>query len=164
MDEWKRKHIPHYAGDLLLQMDIEGFEYETILNMSIELLLQFRIVVVEIHFIEQWLSKPYFEFVSRAFEKLLQSHSVVHMHPNNAGGTIRSQGLTLPRLMEFTLQRNDRIHSRVPASRFPHPLDTDNTKKPALTLPECWYRQSAEAGSRKRQPRPARRPATTRFR
>jgi hypothetical protein len=30
MDEWKERSLPGYAGDLLLQMDIEGFEYETL--------------------------------------------------------------------------------------------------------------------------------------
>jgi hypothetical protein len=139
LDEWKQKHIPNYAGDLLLQMDIEGFEYETILGASTQLLNQFRIIVVEIHFIEQWLNRPYFELVSRAFEKLLQAHSVVHIHPNNVGGTIRSQGLELPRLLELTLLRKDRIRNALPASRFPHPLDADNSNKPTLTLPDCWY-------------------------
>jgi hypothetical protein len=140
MDEWKRNHIPDHDGDLLLQMDIEGFEYETILSMSADLLAQFRIIVVEFHFIEQWLCRPHFELVSRAFEKLLQSHSVVHIHPNNVAGSIRTQGLELPRIIETTLLRNDRISTRLPAKRFPHPLDSDNTDNSTLTLPECWYR------------------------
>lgn len=140
MDEWKQKHIPDYAGDLLLQMDIEGFEYETIMSISAQLMAQFRIIVVEIHFIEQWLNRPYFELVSRVFDKMLQKHSVVHIHPNNCAGAIRSQGLVLPRILEVTLHRNDRLRDRTPARRFPHPLDADNTDKPTVVLPDCWYR------------------------
>ena len=29
----------------------------------------------------------------------------------------------------------------LPALRFPHPLDADNTDKAALVLPPCWYAQ-----------------------
>ncbi|MDH4048306.1 MAG: FkbM family methyltransferase [Gammaproteobacteria bacterium] len=140
MDEWKQKRIPDFDGDLLLQMDIEGCEYETILSTSSRLLAQFRIIVVEVHFIEQWLCKPHFELVSRAIEKLLQTHSVVHIHPNNVAGSIRSQGLELPRIVEISLQRNDRIRERRPATQFPHPLDADNTDRPSLKLPDAWYR------------------------
>ena len=139
MDEWKNRHLPDYRGDLLLQMDIEGFEYETLFSTSPELLRQFRIIVLEVHNIEHWLGRPYFELVSRVFEKLLQTHRVVHNHPNNCCGSIKSQGLELPRVTELTFHRKDRLHSTDPARQFPHPLDADNTRKATLVLPGCWY-------------------------
>jgi hypothetical protein len=139
MDEWKQKYLADYRGDLLLQMDIEGFEYETLFNISPELLQQFRIILLEVHFIEQWLSRPYFDLVARVFDKLTQSHVVVHLHPNNCCGSVRSQGLELPRIMEFTLYRRDRMSEASPATEFPHPLDADNTPKATLELPDCWF-------------------------
>jgi hypothetical protein len=100
---------------------------------------KFRIIFIEIHNVEHWLSRPYFDLVSRVFAKLLQSHRVVHNHPNNCCGSIRSQGLTLPRIMEITFHRNDRITGTRMATQFPHPLDADNTGKPTLVLPDCWH-------------------------
>lgn len=141
LDEWKSSKIPEYRGDLLLQMDIEGAEFETLLATSAELLTQFRIMVIEFHYLHQLLNKPWFLLISRAFQKLLQTHSVVHIHPNNCCGSIRSAGLSVPRVAEFTFLRNDRLRQEGAYCRtFPHPLDRDNTRKPALVLPACWHR------------------------
>jgi hypothetical protein len=142
LDAWKERHIDDYDGDLLLQMDIEGFEYETLLATSEKLLQQFRIIVLEVHSLEHLPGRPWFDLVSRAFRKLLATHSVVHSHPNNCCGTVRSMGLELPRIMEMTFYRKDRIDSFGFVSEFPHRLDADNTPKETLELPGCWYRGS----------------------
>jgi hypothetical protein len=141
LDEWKEAKVPEYDGDLLLQMDIEGAEFETLLAASTRLLEQFRIMVIEFHYLQDLLSQRHFNLLSRLFAKLLRSHSVVHIHPNNCCGSVKSGGLELPRVAEFTFHRNDRLAQRVPSETFPHPLDRDNTRKPPLVLPECWYRR-----------------------
>ena len=139
MDAWKRQSIGDYSGDLLLQMDIEGAEFETLFNMSDALIRQFRIMVIEFHYLHQLWNKPWFILVNRVFEKLLATHSVAHIHPNNCCGSFKSAGLELPRVAEFTFYRNDRISNPTPCTNFPHPLDYDNTRKKTLVLPECWY-------------------------
>jgi hypothetical protein len=140
LDEWKRDTIPEHGGDLLLQMDIEGGEFEALLNASDALLSQFRIMVIEFHYLQQLFNKPFFVLVSRLFEKLLKRHSVVHIHPNNCCGSVKGRGLEIPRVAEFTFLRNDRFRQRGPRRDFPHPLDGDNTRKRSLPLPQCWYR------------------------
>ncbi len=142
MDDWKRRSIQDDRSDLLLQMDIEGSEFETVLSMSQELLSQFRIMIVEFHYLHQLWNKPWFRHVSRAFQKLLSTHSVVHIHPNNCCGSFASHGLRIPRVAEFTFLRNDRFRARSPRSQFPHPLDRDNANQPTLPLPRCWYADS----------------------
>jgi hypothetical protein len=139
LEQWKNAAIGAYGGDLLLQMDIEGGEYEALLACPAPLLAQFRIMVIEFHYLHELLNKRYFELVSRAFEKLLQTHSVVHNHPNNCCGSVKADGLELPRIAEITLQRNDRLKQRAYRTIFPHRLDRDNTRKAALVLPRCWY-------------------------
>jgi hypothetical protein len=139
LEQWKNATIGGYAGDLLLQMDIEGAEYETLLAAPTPLLRQFRIMVVEFHYLHELLNKRYFELVSRTFQKLLQTHTVVHIHPNNCCGSVKADGLELPRIAEFTLQRSDRLKNHSFSSRFPHPLDRNNTRKRTLVLPRCWY-------------------------
>lgn len=141
LDAWKQASIGEEGGDLLLQMDIEGAEFETLLNASDELLGQFRIMVIEFHYLHQLWNKPWFLLVKRVFEKLLATHTVVHIHPNNGSGSFRSRGLEIPRVAEFTLLRNDRVKQRRPADVFPHPLDSDNKpRKRSIVLPPCWYR------------------------
>jgi hypothetical protein len=140
LDQWKQAAIGDYSGDLLLQMDIEGAEFETLISTSDALMRQFRILIVEFHYLHQLWNKPWFVLVKRAFEKLLSTHSVVHIHPNNCCGSFKSRGLELPRVAEFTFLRNDRVTRRDYARVFPHPLDRDNTRKPTLSLPDCWHR------------------------
>lgn len=139
LDDWKDGHIPDYRGDLLLQMDIEGAEFETLFAASHKLLEQFRIMVIEFHNLQNFWNRPYFDLVSRVFRKLLRTHSIVHIHPNNCCGSVESRGLEIPRIAEFTFYRHDRLRNHAYRRVFPHPLDRDNTSKPPLPLPERWY-------------------------
>jgi hypothetical protein len=139
LDEWKSTAIGSYDGDLLLQMDVEGGEFDTLLSASPALLAQFRVMVIEFHYLQDLFNKPFFDLASRLFRRLLQTHSVVHIHPNNYCGSVRASGLELPRVAEFTFHRNDRLRNRSYRTTFPHPLDRHNSKKAPLALPACWY-------------------------
>jgi hypothetical protein len=140
MDEWVRTALPYSQADLLLQIDIEGFEYETILNMSDALVGRFRVIAAEFHTLDQLWSRPFFGIAARAFEKILRTHSCVHIHPNNCTGPIVRDGLSIPPVMEFTFLRNDRMKGEGFAVDFPNPLDADNTDDAHLALPTCWFR------------------------
>jgi hypothetical protein len=139
LDDWVALSLPKSSADLLLQMDIEGYEYETLLGASDHLMRRFRIIVAEFHNMEQFWNRPFFQLASRVFEKILQTHSCVHIHPNNCRGSLKKWGLEIPQMAEFTFLRNDRIVNPTPATVFPHPLDGDNTDDPPLPLPKCWY-------------------------
>ncbi len=140
--DWVDQSLPaHETSDLLLQMDIEGAEYEVILATPIELLHRFRIIVAEFHHLDQLWNKWFFLFASRAIEKLLQTHACVHIHPNNRRGVVTIGNITIPRTMEFTFLRRDRLKEHRFRSDFPHPLDADNTVSQVLPLPKCWYRE-----------------------
>jgi hypothetical protein len=124
----------------LLQIDIEGFEYETFLGMSDSLMHRYRIIVAEFHSLEQLWNRPFFQLASRAFEKILQTHVCVHIHPNNYHPAFDKEGLSIPRVAEFTFVRKDSVHHATPAKCFPHPLDGDNEpNQPHYPLPACWY-------------------------
>ena len=141
IDDWVDSSLPGSKSDLLLQIDIEGYEYETFLSMSNNLIQRFRIIVAEFHGLHGLWSRPFFSLASRAFEKILQTHTCVHIHPNNSCGLLRINNLDIPRVMEFTFLRNDRVKNSSFASAFPHPLDSDNGSECPLPLPNCWYKQ-----------------------
>jgi hypothetical protein len=140
LDDWVSSSLADRQSDLMLQIDIEGFEYETFLATSEALLQRFRIIVAEFHNLQNLWSEPFFSLASRAFEKLLRTHACVHLHPNNCCGSAEFRDMTMPRVMEFTFQRRDRIARGGFVTTFPHPLDVDNTVKPTLPLPRGWYR------------------------
>jgi hypothetical protein len=142
MDDWVRTSLPESQADLLLQIDIEGYEYETFLGMSDALARRFRIIAAEFHHLEQLWNQPFFRLGSRAFDKILQTHSCVHIHPNNCAGTLEKNGLVIPSAAEFTFLRNDRIIDPTHPREFPRPLDRDNCDCPHMQLAKCWHRFS----------------------
>lgn len=139
LDDWVHKHAGDSGQDLMLQIDIEGFEYEVFLSATPFLMSRFRIIVAEFHRLDQWWSKPFFKIASRTFDKILETHHCVHLHPNNVRGSVRRAGIEMPINMEFTFLRKDRVETVSLRSQFPHPLDTDNVFTPHLPLPSCWY-------------------------
>lgn len=142
LDGWVAASGTGPDSDLMLQIDIEGFEYEVFLSASEALLRRFRIIVAEFHMLDQLWNKPFYDLAGRTFEKILQTHACVHIHPNNCCGTVTAGGITIPRIMEFTFLRHDRVHSSRPATTFPHPLDHDNTDGPTIVLPKSWHATS----------------------
>jgi len=142
MDEWVASSVGDSQSDLLLQMDIEGHEYDSILSMSDDLLRRFRVIIIEFHGLYYFWDPEFFEFASKAFSKLLQQHSCVHIHPNNISGVFSYGGLDIPRAAEFTFLRNDRFSNSQFATEFPNPLDEDNSDHPHIVLPECWHASS----------------------
>lgn len=139
---WKDKYLSNYAGDLILQMDIEGCEYEAILSTPDNLLNQFRIMAIEFHFLQKLFEPFVFKLFSSSFEKILQHFYVSHIHPNNALDSVRIGDLEVPPIMEFTFINKRRVSSTSPQIAFPHKLDADNTNRQPIALPRCWYSQA----------------------
>jgi hypothetical protein len=136
MDDWMTDAIGDQKGDLILQMDIEGWEFKALNAISEQNLNRFRIIIMEFHGLDYLL--PY---KIRTFRKILKNHSCVHIHPNNCCEPAKIGDVSIPRMMEFTFFRNDRINSRRFQSTFPHPLDRDNTSNSTVILPDYWYRK-----------------------
>ena len=95
LDDWVQSSAADSAGDLMLQMDIEGHEYQVLLTMSKTVASRFRIIVAEFHGLDHLLSEPFFRIASSAFDKLLNTHSCVHIHPNNCCGLIQHAGIPI---------------------------------------------------------------------
>jgi hypothetical protein len=138
LDDWIAQTEPA-SGDLLLQMDIEGYEYETILACKMETLIRFRIIVIELHRFHLLFSDPIFRLYSGFFDKLLANHTCVHIHPNNYLDCESVYGVKIPKLLEMSFYRNDRISTRNLRREFKHNLDSDNIpSKPSVLLDKSW--------------------------
>lgn len=133
LESWVRAH-DNTQEDLLLQMDIENGEYETLLATPDEILKRFRIIVLEVHGLDKWVT-PVMHMISNAMiSKLLQNFVVVHSHPNNFGGYHVLDGLVVPDTIEITLLRRDRCTEQGPVTDLPHPLD-----RPCSPEGEDWH-------------------------
>lgn len=140
MESWVQRVQEEGDHDLMLQMDIEGCEYEVIASMSSALLRRFRILAIEFHLLHNLWNPGFFRLVAPLFRKLATHHQCVHLHPNNCQGVIDRGGIQIPRIMEMTFLRKDRIqHDLGTCTQFPHPLDADSAEFPTLVLPPCWW-------------------------
>ncbi len=112
-------------GDLLLQMDIEGAEFQTLIAAPIEILTRFRIIVLEIHFLEALKNRWAFNIVySPFFNKILSYFDVIHVHPNNCCGLWNYGNFQYPRIIELTLHRKDRSRELRPRETSMNVLDS----------------------------------------
>jgi len=140
MDDWVKDSISRQDSDLLLQMDIEGWEYLSLLSTSNELLRRFRVIVVEFHNLARLWNSDFFRLASSAIDKLTINHDPIHMHINNYGGIEVLNGFEIPRMIEMTFLRKDRIRVKKIQTTLPHPLDVDSdVTKPKKNLPRFWY-------------------------
>jgi hypothetical protein len=136
---WKDKYLPGYERELLLQMDIEGAEYQVLLSTPLALLASFRIIVLELHWLDRLFDPFAFALMKACFEKLLSRFHVVHAHPNNCSGSSAHGGIEIPEVMELTFYNRSRAAAGAYRRDFPHPLDVDNCSgRPPLVLPRCW--------------------------
>lgn len=125
------------AQNAILKFDTEGAEWSCLGAASSEDLDRFEVVTGEFHGFDNLVNRDYFDTVHRIFTKLNQTHRVIHMHANNAGGMIMLGGIPFPRLLELTFIRKRTTsfhgHSSEP---IPGPLDRPNVPQ----LPDLYLR------------------------
>lgn len=144
LDQWVSRNCAR-TGDLILQMDIEGAEYDVIDSAPAGLLERFRIIVLEAHGLNRlWRASGYLR-IARMFQRLLTTHAVVHLHANNCLPPRQRLGLSIHPVIEFTFLRRDRATEAAPILSLPHPLDRSNVRGfPEWPLDPNWYLHSAE--------------------
>jgi hypothetical protein len=121
--EWVEEKSQSH-GDLMLQMDIEGAEFQTLLPVPMDLMKRFRIIVIELHFLEALKNRWAFKQIySPFFNKLLSNFDIVHAHPNNCCGVWNYGDVEYPRLIELTLHRKDRGRNLTPKRSSKNELD-----------------------------------------
>jgi hypothetical protein len=124
---WIAANSKNSNDDLLLQMDIEGFEWEALEKIDIESLRKFRIISIEFHSTQNLYNNKLFQSVySPVIQKLLSLFDVVHIHPNNCCGATRYGDLEFPNIFELTLHRKNRSVGNLGYTTLPSPLDVKN--------------------------------------
>lgn len=119
-------------SDLMMQLDIEGAEFMSILALSTKELDRFRILVIEFHGLDRIMNHEYFKHVvSPCMSKILNQFHIVHAHANNCCGTISVGKEKVPRVLELTFHNKNRSSEVRGIRGIPHNLDApnDQTKK-----------------------------------
>jgi len=136
---------PGAAGDddLLLQMDIEGAEFDVLIESDSALLRRFRMMVIEFHGMERVFERHSLPLMRALFAKLHRDFAIVHMHANNCCGIAKCRDVAIPRVFEITYLRRDRLPAQAVTGELtlPHALDRPNVADtPDIAMPEIWWR------------------------
>lgn len=142
LSHWIKESNLTRPGRMILQMDIEGGEYDVLVYEDMETLANFSVLVIEFHNLEKLFEKHFLKMVSSIFNKLYQNFKICHAHPNNCGGIASLDGIEVPRVLEITFVRNDlvdRFATNTPIS-LPHSLDCKNVAQDEdIVLPNVWW-------------------------
>ena len=123
---WMRNK--HEVGDFILQMDIDGSEFDVINSTPINILSKFRILVIEFHLDNIDIKDPsIMNKIIKCFCKISKSFYSVHIHPNNCCGNVDfGNDIIFPTVFEVSFLRKDRCQLLGICDQFPHPLDQKN--------------------------------------
>ena len=111
--------------DLILKVDIEGFEYESVVCTPGETFNRFKVMIFELHSLEQLSTRFGMNLIALFISRVTENHTIVHAHANNVGGIWKMNGCEIPAGLEITLLRNDCFQEMQGYSELPHPLDRD---------------------------------------
>lgn len=134
LEDWVNEKISSRSNNnLLLQMDIEGSEIECLYNTSINCLDRFKIIIIEFHHFHYILNHLGLKIYNYLFDKILKTHHIVHIHPNNVGPTLNICSNEITNGYEITfINKKDCKYVKKINYSLPHKYDYKN----ASSLPD----------------------------
>lgn len=142
LSKWIEISSVNDSSNLILQMDIEGFEYEVLTYESEDTLNKFSIMVIEFHYVNNIAVINSFLSFSSIFEKIFKNFSICHLHPNNYSKIENYNGIEIPTTLEISFIRNDKIEKIKKSNQInlPNVLDRkNNPEKPDIIMPRIWW-------------------------
>lgn len=92
---------------ILVQMDIEGAEMEVLLSTEVSTLRSISILVMEVHNLENFLTKVHLPILETFFGKIHSTHILVHTEQNLSSREIKIGELRFHSHLELTFMRKD---------------------------------------------------------
>ena len=118
--------------NMILKMDIEGYEWELLKTIESNVLAQFSQIVCELHWFTNL--KLYPDIIS-GLKKLNENHQAVHIHANNGFVPLYINGYIFPEVIEVTYIRKEHKMFQDCTRSFPTSLD----KKSVGAFPEINF-------------------------
>jgi hypothetical protein len=144
LSKWMDDKVPDKLNNkLILQMDIEGSEINCLYNIPFDYLNRFKIIIIEFHNFHDIITKLGLKIYNDLFDKILNTHRIVHIHPNNfAHKTLRILNIEICSLYEITFinKRNCKSEKKINYN-LPHILDKKNIPNhKEVRCPEMFYK------------------------
>ena len=125
----------------ILQIDTDGFEYESILALDEKILSELQLIIIEFHGLELAGNENFNFILNSVLTKINLFHTSVHIHPNNCCGVHRVGKYNFPSVLEATFLNKKLINKKKPIDLLPHKLDKKNVdKKNDILLQDYWFK------------------------
>lgn len=127
--------LPHFMKEnghtgnksMILKMDIERGEWEFLRNIDLNVLKQFDQIVMEFHGIVEDRRR---DEMLLGFMRILQTHAIVHIHPNNYGKFIWIGNKPFGETLEITFVNREK-YDVVYDENITLPISLDTTCEPS---------------------------------
>ena len=142
LSDWISDSLDDISSSAILQMDIEGAEYDVLTYESSKSLSRFSAMIIEFHFMQNIAVINSLISISSIFEKIFENFSICHMHPNNYGYIEKYNDIEIPITVEISFIRNDFIEKikNNNSIELPNALDIKNCpSRPDILMPKIWW-------------------------
>ena len=130
INHWIGSYNTEKSKNAALKIDIEGAEYSVIECLEKNLQKNFAWIVCEFHSFENILALE--DKITKTINKILLTHDVFHIHPNNLRKPFRKYGFIVPSDIEFTFLRKDLSQKGLEYAKLPNLKDFDTTNDPVV--------------------------------
>lgn len=131
-------HLGHTDGDMILKMDVEGWEWPALAAAPTELLSRFEQISMEVHRLPQVVNPAFRRQAAEVLRKLNDTHTLFHVHANNHSPPVLvGGGLPVCPLLELSYVRSDLVERLPSRTLYPTELDAPNVGRAADT--PLWF-------------------------
>lgn len=121
------------SNDLILKMDIEGYEWSVFEETPGSVINQFSQIVMEFHGLDPNKSTEELSYIFSILKKIRQTHQPIHVHANGQGLISWLGGMALPDVLEVTYIRQADYADRLIQNTRTFPTEIDQPTHPWLT-------------------------------
>jgi Methyltransferase FkbM domain len=121
--------------DMVLKIDIEGNEWDSLDALDSAVFTKFRQILAEFHGMRMLNIESFRNRAHRVFSKIRQTHEVIHVHGNNFGGMHIVEGIPIADCIELSFASHKSYSFAPSFDIFPGHLDcANNSNIPDLFL------------------------------
>ena len=140
VNSWIENLAPKDAKNMIIQIDIEGGEYELLHAITEKNLDKFKILVIELHNLTAVNNQVFHKYFVSCLKKIKKNFDVFYLHSNNCCGVSNFQGIVFPNVLEITLLNKSVVKKKEKFDDRKKDLvikNIENNKK--IVLPDYWF-------------------------
>lgn len=138
VNDWIETGTPKDQKKMILQIDVEGSEYEIIHAITENNLQKFDIIVVEFHNLFLVNNQIFYKYFLECIHKLKKNFEIFYLQPNNCCGVSDFDAVMFPNVLEITFLNKSRIIKKDKFNFKNIEVKNISTKK-EIILPDYWY-------------------------